>query len=697
MNIEDRINELLGRMTLAEKVGQLNEAALNQPMEALRERVRAGSTGVLVGAFSAFAGHEKGKIETDINDELQRIAVEESRLGIPLIIGRDIIHGHRTVFPIPLAQAASWDCEAVREANGFMALEAAADGYHWTYAPMLDVSRDPRWGRMVEGYGEDPYLAARMAEAAIKGLGDQGLAACAKHYIGYGASEGGRDYASTEISDYSLYNDYLPPFRAAVEAGVQTVMSSFNDINGEPVSGSYRLLTKLLKEELGFEGFIVSDWDAVQQLIAQGVAAGEKEAARIAFSAGVDVDGVQELFLRFLPELAAEGKVSVERLDDAVRRVLRVKFQLGLFDHPYGLKPSKPPLNKPLARRIAAECMVLLKNRDNLLPLPKKGLKIALVGPFADIRDAHLGAWSLDGQAGDVVTAAEGVQAALPDCKIILPESILFDDVITAARKADIVIAVLGESRDKTGEARSAASLEPTGDQIALLREIHRFTDNIVSVICAGRPLDLTEVLRHSKSVLYAWHLGIEAGNAMADVLFGTVNPGGKLPCTFPRGTGQIPIYYNHRSSGRSTDEYYGDAEFANYQDIPGSPLFPFGFGLQYTTYEYGEVVVDKNTVAVDVTNTGSRLGVETVQLYLRDERAEIIRPVRLLKGFSRVSLAPGETKTVRFTLGEEELSYYAPNGSRIPGSGWFTIWVGGDCVSGKRVYWHDITLVNVR
>jgi len=690
---KQRIKDLLSKMTLEEKVGQLNGLALNKPYEELAEATRKGEMGGLVAAFSAFAGHESKQSEYDSCMELQRIAIEESRLGIPLILGRDVIHGHRTVFPIPLAQAASWDEEAVAGACKIAAQEAMSDGIHWTYTPMLDIARDPRWGRIIEGFGEDPFLCGQMAKASVKGYQNQNLAACAKHYVGYGASEGGRDYDSTEITDYTLRNIYLPSFKAAVKEGVHTVMSSFNDIGGEPVTASRRLLTDILKDEYGFKGFVVGDWDVVGQLLIQGVAKDGKDAARIALNAGVDMDNVSELYIKYLPELIAEGKVPMSRLDDAVRRILWIKFELGLFENPYGKKAEKGntsplPLSRDYARKIAASSMVLLKNENNLLPLSKEKTNIAVIGPYATERRAHLGAWTLDGRAQDVVTVLEGIQKAAPDANIITSQSDLFDDVYAAARKADYVVVVLGESHERTGEARSVADISLSPDQKKLLEEVSRFNQNIVVVICAGRPVALEIPSVHAKAMLYAWHSGIEAGNAVADILFGDVNPSAKLPVTFPRCTGQIPIYYNHKAASRRIDEYYNDYEFANYQDSPGSPMYPFGYGLQYTAYKYEKIRTSKKEikageslqVSIDVANISSRQGVETVQCYLRAHHASLARPMRELKAFRRVSLEAGETKTVIFDLGLQEMGFYNAQGAFVLEPGDFTVLVGGNC-----------------
>jgi len=691
-NIEKRIDELMSRMTLTDKIGQLNGIAMNKTTDELKEHAKKGELGSLVAAFSAFAGHEGKEAEYELCVELQRIAMEESPMGIPIIMGRDVIHGHKTVFPIPLAQAATWNLDVVKKACKEAAKEAVSDCLHWTYTPMLDIARDPRWGRIIEGFGEDPYLCGQMAKASVEGYQSQNLAACAKHYIGYGASEGGRDYDNTEITEYTLRNIYLPSFKAAVEAGVQTVMSSFNDIGGEPVSASYRLLTEILKDELGFDGFVVGDWDVVGQLIIQGVAANAKEATMLAINAGLDMDNVSEMYIRYLPELVEEGLVPISRIDDAVRRVLRVKFRLRLFENP-GAITETPPQNRELARDLATQSMVLLKNENDILPLPKENVTIAVVGPFAEERRAHLGAWTLDGQPKDVVTVLEGIRSAAPGANIIVPDSRLLDDMYTTIRKADCVVAVLGESHDRTGEARSVTDISLSHDQVHLLNEIQKLNTNIVTVICAGRPVALENI--NSQAILFAWHSGIEAGNAVGDILFGNVNPSGKLPVTFPRCTGQIPLYYNRRAAARYIHEYY-DApdEFANYQDSPGSPLYPFGHGLQYTSYLYEGIAVDKSeislsesvTVSINVSNTGTRAGTEAVQCYLRAHRGSMVRPLRELCAFRKIMLNPGQSEKITFEITPRDMSFYNGVGEFVHEPGTFTLWVGGSCLATENI-----------
>jgi len=681
----DRVEELLTKMTLDEKIGQLNQPNLFDDKAALGDLVREGKVGSLVLAYSALAGTESRKSQLGFRQELQRIAIEESPSGIPILFGRDVIHGHRTVFPIPLMQAHSWNVDLVEKASSTAAKEAIADDIHWTFAPMMDIARDPRWGRIIEGFGEDPHLASEMAVAMIKGFQSAGIAACAKHFVAYGASEGGRDYNTTEVSDYTLRNIYLPPFAASVRAGVLTVMASFNDISGEAVTGSRRLLTGLLKEELGFEGFVVSDWDAVGQLIRQGAAADRRAAAAIAINAGIDMDMVSNCFIDHLPELVKDGTVSESRLNDAVRRVLLVKSAVGLLDLPDNRTPMQAPvyeLNVQLAHDAAASGMVLLKNEFELLPLPVQEKKIALLGQFLNEQRSMLGSWTLDGRAEDVQVFEECMKQTAPELIFINAASGSADAAVEAAIQADVVIVALGEDWNNTGEARGHAGLLLPDEQLDLLCAVNNVNKNIVSVIFSGRPLIFDEVSQLSKAVLYAGHSGTAAASAAASILFGLNDPCGKLSVTFPRNAGQIPIYYNQRSAGRDIDNYYGKAVFKNYQDCEDSPMYPFGYGLQYTTYEYGKPEINKvdNTicVSVDITNTGKRTGIETVQCYASYPASEFVRPIRELKQFHRVSLNPGETKKVEFNIEINDLAYFAPDGKLIHSKGKYVFWIGG-------------------
>ena len=677
-----RVEDLLAQMTLAEKVAQLTQVFVTpQTRQQVIERIRQTGIGSRILAESNLAGNIPQRIaEMDDLNALQRVAVEESRLGIPLLHGRDVIHGHRTTFPIPLAMAAGFDPQAVEEAFAIAGHESASAGVHWSFAPMLDIARDPRWGRVIEGFGEDPYLASQMAAAAVRGFQDRGgILACAKHYIGYGAAEGGRDYNTAEISDNTLRNTYLPPFKAAVAAGVGSVMSAFNDLNGESASGSHYLLTEILRGELGFEGFVVSDWGSVADLMTHRVASDEREAAEKAFFAGVDMEMVSECYPHHLAELVEQLIVPQELIDASVRRVLAAKLRLGLFEHPYVekenfTKEQFTPQNELAARRLAARSMVLLKN-DGLLPLQRGGQRIAVIGPYADQRRALLGSWVNDGLVEETATLAEAMRLAFPQDEILSVASGLYDEMLMAAARADVVILALGESNQRNGEFNSVAELRLPAGQEELAAAVAALGKPFVVVVFAGRPLVLTHLLPEANALLYAWHPGSLGAAAVSDLLSGTQAPSGKLPITFPRATGQVPIYYNHKSTGKGEGKY---------RDLPAEPLFPFGFGLSYTTFEYSDLAVAPKTggevgVSAMVKNTGQCAGDEVVQCYIQDCVAELTRPVRELKGFRRVSLQPGEERRVEFFLGAEELSYYGRGGKWVLEPGEFKVWVGAD------------------
>lgn len=695
--IEKRIDDLMSQMTLKEKIGQLNQISATTETEALPEQIRSGSVGSLIMAGTCFAGSEEGSIgSVKYYENLQRIAIEESRLGIPLIFGRDVIHGHHTVFPVPLAMAASFDDELIKTAYRDTAREAALDHVHWAFTPMLDLSRDPRWSRCIEGPGEDPYLGTRMAKAIVEGLqgddlsAEDCIAACAKHYIGYGASEAGRDYYHTEISESALYNFYLPAFRAAVRSGVQTVMNSFNEINGQPAASSKHLLTDVLRGELGFNGFVISDWGAIRQLINHGVAADDKQAAELAFNAGLDMDMVDRCYINYLEQLIGEGKISTETLDSSVRNVLRVKFKLGLFEHPYA---PHYKFNKAMhlehARTLAAECMVLLKNNNNVLPLSPDE-KIALAGPMAAIQESHLGAWCLDGEISEISTI-ENAMKQYGGENVVMHHAWLPDRQLISPWQHDTYVLCLGESRLMSGENHCLADIRVPDYQIEFARRAKMEHKKVVAVLCFARPVALQELEPYCDAILYAWHSGTEAGNAIADVLYGKVNPGGKLPMTLPRATGQIPIYYNHMPAARVCNGYYGQGR--NYHDLPGSPMYPFGFGLSYTDFALQDIKVLQNTIGIKdllngkgftvtatVKNIGRAAGHETVQLYIRDEIASMVRPMRELKGYRKVYLNPGDSCLVEFNLGFEELSFFNAECKQVIESGNFTVYLGTDC-----------------
>ncbi len=701
-DIETKIEELLSQMTLKEKIGQLNQIqAPLSPDETIFQMLREGKIGSFIMANTAHAGNDAADHATaELLHELQRVAVEESRLGIPIIYGRDVIHGHNTVLPIPLAMAASFDDELIKTCYRQVAEEAAHDGVQWTFTPMLDTSRDPRWGRCIESAGEDPYRASGMARAVVEGFqgddlaAEDSIAACAKHYIGYGASEGGRDYHRTEISDYTLRNYYLPPFRAAVESGVQTVMSSFNEISGQPVSSSRYLMYDVLKKELGFDGFIISDWHAILQLIRQGVACDEKHAAELAINAGLDMDMVDKCYIHHLEELVETGRVDIATIDESVRRVLRVKFRLGLFEKPYIPEYRIDyAAHAASARALAAASMVLLKNKDHILPL-STDTKVALVGDMAEDRENLLGSWCLDGRPEDVTDIRKGMAEYLPAGKLLFTASHQADDQIIACASADVAVVCIGESRKVTGEANSVARIEVGDRELDLVKRVKQAGKRVIAVLCYGRPVALEALEPYCDAMLYAWHAGTEAGGAVADILFGKINPSAKLPMTMPRATGQIPIYYNASSPARYVNGYYDHIPYGVvYHDCDSSPMYPFGYGLGYANFEMSNIAVDRSEIteqeledgdafAVTLTlkNTSDIAGCEVVQLYIRDTVASMTRSVRELKGYQKVFVpAGGETK-VNFTLGYRELGFYNGQGNFTAEPGEFQIFIGNDC-----------------
>jgi beta-glucosidase len=716
-NIEGKVDALLKKMTLEEKIGQMSQVdpgVFGTPEE-LKAAIKNGEIGSLLNVFGA----------ENVN-ELQRTAIEESRLGIPLIIGRDVIHGYRTIFPIPLGMAASWDEDLVRESAAIAAREAASMGINWTFAPMIDVSRDPRWGRIAESAGEDPLLNSMVARAMVQGyqgddLSDPAtIAACAKHYIGYGAAEGGRDYNTTIIPDIYLYNVYLPPFREAVNAGVATVMTAFNDINGIPATGNERNVRQILKNELGFDGFVVSDWASIQEMIAHGYAADGKHAAELALNAGVDMEMASRTYVNNLEQLLEEGKVNQEWIDDAVRRILRVKFRLGLFDNPYvdvnlAEKVLLTDEHLEVAEKLAEGSVVLLKNEDNTLPL-EKGTKVALIGPLADQPYEQLGTWIFDGDENDSETVLEAFNAYNGENNVAFAEGLAysrdksekgFRAVERAIAQSDVVVAVVGEESILSGEAKTLAELKFPGKQNELIELAASKGKPVVMVVMAGRPTGLRQTQDFADAVLYAWHPGTMAGPAIANLVFGEAVPSGKLPVTFPKGEGQIPVYYAHKMSGRPASE----ENWTHIDDIPVhavqhslgntnhsldygfTPLYPFGFGLSYTTFEYDDMqlssellsVNDELTVTATIKNTGNVAATEIVQLYTRDLVASYTRPVRELKNYKRVTLAPGEAKKVEFKLKTNELGFYKPDGSYVVEPGVFHVWVAPNAAEGLQ------------
>jgi len=709
--LDRRVEALLGRMTLAEKIGQMNQLFGGDGAAArvLRDDIRAGNVGAVLNV-----------VEPDVVDELQRVAVEQSRLGIPLLFGRDVIHGFRTVLPIPLGQAATFNPGIVRDGARVAALEAAAVGVNWTFAPMIDIARDPRWGRIAESLGEDPYLASLLGVAMVEGFqGDDlaapgAIAACAKHFAGYGAAESGRDYATTNIPENELRNVYLPPFRAAVDAGVATLMTSFSDLNGVPATANTFLLRQVLRDEWGFRGCVVSDWSSIPQLSVHGLTACDADAAQEAAIAGVDMDMASGVYAAQLARLVEQGRVGLDVIDAAVAGILRIKFRLGLFERPYVEPQTMPTValdeRLQIAKQAALQSVVLLKNDAGILPLsPTQTKSVAVIGPLADEPYEQLGTWIFDGDPALSVTGLQGIRDLLGSQVEIRYVRALetsrsrsttgFDAALAAASASDAAILFLGEESILSGEAHSRADIGLPGAQAELVRCVRAAGKPVVAVILAGRPLVLTDVIDDLDAVLFAWHPGTMGGAALAELLFGVESPSAKLPVTFPRAVGQVPIHYNQKQGGkppspettiliddipvRARQTSVGNTSY--HLDAGYRPLFPFGHGLSYTTFEYSNLRLDHTvlrigdalTVSVDLTNTGLVAADEVAQLYVRDLVGNVTRPVRELKGFRRVRLAPGETVAVSFRLGSDDLAFFGRNNTEIVEPGEFHLWVG--------------------
>jgi beta-glucosidase len=698
---EQKINALLAKMTLAEKLGQLQQLDGDFPTGAGRpeqfEMVRKGLLGSTLNVRGA----------KNVN-ELQRAALA-SRLKIPHLFAFDVIHGYRTIFPVPLGEAASFDLKSAELSAYIAAKESRAAGVAWTFAPMVDIARDPRWGRIVEGAGEDTYLGAQFAWARVRGF--QGtdysqpdrVLACAKHWVAYGAAQAGRDYSTVDISENTLYNVYFPPFKAAKDAGVDTFMSSFNDLNGIPASANRWTLTEVLRNQWKFDGFVVSDYTSVMELLNHGIAKDEADAAQIALNAGVDMEMVSRFYNQNGEQLLKNRKLTAATIDEAVRRILRVKFRLGLFDKPYTdesleAKTLLAPEHRQAAREIAAKSFVLLKNDNQTLPLRKNIKELAVIGGLADSKEDVLGSWNGDGKPADAVTLLEGIRNKLGSntkiryakgCDAKCEDTQDFDKAVDAAKDSDFTIIVVGESAAMSGEASSRSDINLPGRQLDLVKAVAAAGKPYAVVLMNGRPLTINWLAENSPAILETWFAGTEAGNAVADVLFGDVNPGGKLPVTFPRAVGQIPIFYNMMNTGRPFDA--SNKYTSKYLDIPNTPLYPFGYGLSYTTFQLGNLRLSAKqiaptgslTVSVDVQNTGSREGTEVVQLYIRDLVGSMTRPVKELKGFERVSLRAGETRTVTFTLKSEHLGFYNAQNKFTVEPGDFKVWVGQNSASG--------------
>ncbi len=696
-NVEQRVNALLAQMTLEEKLGQLQqldgEANGNFRPEHL-ELVRKG----LLGSTLNVRGAQR-------TNQLQRVAMTESRLKIPVLFGFDVIHGYRTIFPIPLAEASSWDPSLAERSAAVAAQEANNVGLRWTFAPMVDIARDPRWGRITEGAGEDPYLGAAFARARVRGF--QGtdysaadkVLACAKHWVAYGAAEGGRDYNTTDLSENTLREIYFPPFKAAVDAGVGTLMSSFNAINGVPATANAFTLTKVLRDEWKFDGFVVSDYTSVKELINHGFAANEEEAAAAALNAGVDMEMVSRSYNAFGPQLLKQNKLSTATINEAVRRILRIKFRLGLFERPYTDEAAEPnsllrPESIRLAREIAGRSMVLLKNERDVLPLDKNVGSIAVIGPLADDRRAPLGWWAGDGKEENTVTPLAGIKGKVSaqtkvvyakGCDVKDESTAGFQEAINLAKQSDVALVFVGELAEMVGEAASRSSLDLPGRQLELVQAIHATGKPTIVVLVNGRPLTIGWIVNNVPAILESWMGGSQSGNAIADILFGDVNPSGKLPVTFPRAVGQVPMYYNYMNTGRPPEAE--NRYTSKYLDVPWSPLFPFGYGLSYTRFKISNPQLSaqrietngKLTVSVEVENAGRRVGDEVVQLYIRDPVATMTRPVKELKGFQRVTLQPGEKRRVEFVLGHEHLGFWNREMRYVVEPGEFRVMVGSN------------------
>ncbi|MFR9548543.1 MAG: beta-glucosidase BglX [Rikenellaceae bacterium] len=720
-DVDERIGELISKMSLEEKFGQLN--LLSNPM---RSTGASTDEQVVLNTHAMIregrAGNFLNVVGAEQTYQLQKIAVEESRLGIPLLFGLDVIHGLKTIFPIPLADAASFDREAMWKSAHYAAKESAACGVNWTYAPMLDVSRDPRWGRVMEGAGEDTYLASEAGLARIRGFqGDdlsdgQTIAACAKHFVGYGASIAGRDYAAVDVSKRSLYDIYLPPFKAAADAGVASFMSAFNTVNGEPASTSRWLLTEVLREEWGYQGFVVSDWNSVLETLHHGTSIDTLDAAYNGIRAGLDMDMCGRAYLKSADGVMARGGVSQEMIDAMVARVLRAKFDLGLFDDPYKYCSVEREQSEILTDEameasldVARRSIVLLKNDQQTLPLSKNIASIAVIGPLADDKDAPIGNWRAEADYDAAVSLLEGIRSAVGSqvevtyakgCDLVVDSNRLFHsqltinqsdksgfaEAIATAQSADVVVVAVGETALMSGECRSYADISLKGVQAELIEALRECGKPIVMALFTGRPLVLTDVVDNVDAILNCWFLGSRSGDAIADVIFGDYNPSAKLPMTFPRHAGQVPICYSELNTGRPYTSY-PESFSSRYRDVVNAPLFAFGYGLSYTTFDYESIELSAQrinmsqelTINVRVSNSGDRDGEEVVQLYVRDLHGKgISRPLKELKGFEKVEVKAGESTTVSFTLTPEQLSYYRLDEIYAPEAGYFEIYVGG-------------------
>jgi len=704
--IDQKVNALLKKMTIEEKIGQLNQytgdnsatgpITINPNKQA---EIKAG----LIGSMLNVVG-------TKYTRQYQELAMQ-SRLKIPLLFGQDVIHGYKTTFPIPLAEAASWDLQAIELAARVAATEASASGIHWTFAPMVDIGRDPRWGRVMEGAGEDTYLGSKIAYARVKGfqgnkLGDlNSVMACVKHFAAYGAATGGRDYNSVDMSERMLFETYLPPFKAALDAGAATFMNSFNDLNGIPATGNGHLQRDILKGKWNFQGFVVSDWGSIGEMVAHGYSKDLKAAALSAITAGSDMDMESNAYRYNLAELVKDGKVSIDLIDDAVKRILRKKYELGLFENPYKYSDDKRaekalnnPENRKAALEVAEKSIVLLKNENQTLPLSKSVKTIAFIGPMVKEYKANMGFWSVELPDVDydkwVVSQWDGLQNKVgkntkllyaKGCEVDGDNKDGFAEAVATAKQADVVILSIGERRDMSGEAKSRSNLHLPGVQEDLVKAIQATGKPVVVLVNAGRPLIFNWTADNVPAIVYTWWLGTEAGNAIANVLFGDYNPSGKLPMTFPREVGQVPIYYNHFSTGRPAPNENATGYVSSYIDLKNSPKFPFGYGLSYTKFNYSNLklssakIKSNETIKISfqLSNVGKVAGEEVVQLYLQDKFGSVVRPVLELKDFQKVKLNAGESKTIEFTIDKEKLSFYNDKIEWVAEPGDFEVMIG--------------------
>ncbi len=700
--ILSKVNSLLAQMTLEEKIGQLNQysgKALTGPATAKSDDLQTEVKNGWVGSMLNVKGAKNTR-------QVQAIAMQ-SRLKIPLLFSLDVIHGYKTTFPIPLAEAASWDLEAIKLSAHLAAREAAASGIHWTFAPMVDIARDPRWGRIMEGAGEDPYLGSRIAEARVKGFqGDQlggtdAVMATAKHFAAYGAATAGRDYNAVEISDHELWQTYLPPFKAAAQADVATFMNSFNTLNGVPATGNAHLLRDILKKQWNYHGFVVSDWDSIGEMVIWGYASDNIDAALKAITAGSDMDMEGHIYRKNLVALVKEGKVPVALIDDAVKRILYKKYELGLFDDPYKFSDEKreqavlnDPANRVAARSVAEKSIVLLKNDSQTLPLKVDAGTIAVIGPLAKAKRDMLGAWNVDQDTSAVVSLYDGIASVLGKNKRLIYAkggSVLHSsetdiaEAVNVASKADVVIMALGESFDMSGESKSRTHIDLPGDQERLFEAVKKTGKPVIVTIMGGRPMIFNTIADKADAILYTWWLGSEAGNAIADVLWGKYNPSGKLPVSFPRAVGQVPIFYAQTNTGRPYNNEPNKLYLSSYIDEQNSPRYAFGFGLSYTQFKYSGLNLSKDTIKTNdsvtvsftLTNNGKYTGEEVAQLYLRDKVSSVVRPLKELKDFTKIKLLPGESRTVHFTVGKEKLSFYNARLNWVTEPGTFEVMIG--------------------